>query len=115
MADVYEASDMRLGRSVAVKAFGSTLSAVSRPASSGDPVGALQHPNIVAFLMPALRVRLFCGDAAHRRNTGTRITHRLICEPPHGGRRDALAYVHSAGMVHRDASRQILCESSGHA
>lgn len=125
MADVYEASDMRLGRSVAVKVFRQHTELGGNEARQQREIqvlARLQHPNIVGVLDAgtqgvssfvvmqlidgvtlATRITTSALDLAEVRRIGAAVA-------------DALAYVHSAGMVHRDVKpANILCESSGHA
>jgi eukaryotic-like serine/threonine-protein kinase len=124
MADVYEASDMRLGRSVAVKVFrqqAELTGSEARQQREIQVLARLQHPNIVSVfdagtqgalsfvvmqlidgVTLATRITASALDLAEVRRVGTAVA-------------DALAYVHSAGMVHRDVKpANILCEFSGH-
>jgi eukaryotic-like serine/threonine-protein kinase len=124
MADVYEASDMRLGRSVAVKIFRQQAELSGNEARQQREIqvlARLQHPNIVSVfdagtqdglsfvvmqlidgVTLATRITAAAIDLAEVRRIGAAVA-------------DALAYVHSAGMVHRDIKpANILCESSGH-
>jgi serine/threonine protein kinase len=123
MADVYQASDMRLGRSVAVKISRHTelRGNEARQQREIQVLARLQHPNIVSVfdagtqdglsfvvmqlidgVTLAMRITTAPLDLAEVRRVGAAVA-------------DALAYVHSAGMVHRDVKpANILCESSGH-
>jgi serine/threonine protein kinase len=124
MADVYEASDMRLDRSVAVKIFRQQAELSGNEARQQREIqvlARLQHPNIVSVfdagtqdglsfvvmqlidgVTLATRITAAAIDLAEVRRVGAAVA-------------DALAYVHSAGMVHRDIKpANILCESSGH-
>jgi serine/threonine protein kinase len=124
MADVYEASDMRLGRSVAVKIFRQQTELSGNGARQQREIqvlARLQHPNIVSVfdagtqdglsfvvmqlidgVTLATRITAAALDFAEVRRVGAAVA-------------DALTYVHSAGMVHRDVKpANILCESSGH-
>ena len=124
MADVYEASDIRLGRSVAVKVFRQQTELSGNEARQRREIqvlARLQHPNIVSVfdagtqgavsfvvmqlidgVTLATRITASALDLAEVRRVGAAVA-------------DALAYVHSAGMVHRDVKpANILCEFSGH-
>jgi eukaryotic-like serine/threonine-protein kinase len=124
MADVYEAKDMRLGRSVAVKVFRQQAELTGNEARQEREIqvlARLQHPNIVSVFdagtqgaLSFVVMQLIDGVTL-----ATRITASAL-DLADAGRvgaavADALAYVHSAGMVHRDVKpANILCESSGH-
>jgi serine/threonine protein kinase len=124
MADVYEASDMRLDRSVAVKVFRQHTELSGNEARQQREIqvlARLQHPNVVSVfdagtqgalsfvvmqlidgVTLATRITAAALDLAEVRRVGAAVA-------------DALTYVHNAGMVHRDVKpANILCESSGH-
>jgi eukaryotic-like serine/threonine-protein kinase len=124
MADVYEASDMRLGRSVAVKVFRQHTELSGNEARQQREIqvlARLQHPNIVSVFdagsqgaLSFVVMQLIDGVTLATRITASALE---LAEVQRVGAAvaDALAYVHRAGMVHRDVKpANILCESSGH-
>ncbi|GAA3124711.1 hypothetical protein GCM10010521_09430 [Streptomyces rameus] len=122
MADVYEAVDTRLRRPVAVKVFrpGPDPQAEDRLTAEAVLLARLQHPGLVTvydagrhddrtYLVmqlvkgPTLRGLLECGALPERRvvDVGAALAR-------------ALAYVHRAGVVHRDVKpSNILLDTAG--
>ena len=124
MADVYEASDVRLGRSVAVKIFRQQTelsSSEARQQREIQVLARLQHPNVVSVFDAGTQdgssfvvMQLIDGVTLATRITAAALG---LAEVRRVGMAvaDALTYVHSAGLVHRDVKpANILCESSGH-
>jgi eukaryotic-like serine/threonine-protein kinase len=123
MADVYEAADMRLGRSVAVKVFRQQTELSGNEARQQREIqvlARLQHPNIVSVFdagtedgLSFVVMQLIDGVTLARRITASALE---LAEVRRVGAAvaDALAYVHSADMVHRDVKpANILCASNG--
>ncbi|MFE4965905.1 protein kinase [Streptomyces sp. NPDC056660] len=122
MADVYEGVDTRLRRSVAVKVFrpGPDSQTEDRLTAEAVLLARLQHPGLVtvydagrhddrAYLVmqlikgPTLRSLLACGALPERRvvDVGAALAR-------------VLAYVHRAGVVHRDVKpSNILLDAAG--
>lgn len=122
MADVYEGVDTRLRRPVAVKVFrpGPDPQTEDRLTAEAVLLGGLQHPGLVTvydagrhddrtYLVmqlikgPTLRGLLECGALPERRvaDVGAALAR-------------ALAYVHRAGVVHRDVKpSNILLDAAG--
>ncbi|HET9303416.1 MAG TPA: serine/threonine-protein kinase [Propionibacteriaceae bacterium] len=124
MADVYEASDMRLGRSVAVKVFRQHTELSGNEARQQREIqvlARLQHPNIVSVFdagaegaVSFVVMQLIDGVTLATRIAASALDVAEVCRIG-AAVADALAYVHSADMVHRDVKpANILCESSGH-
>ena len=124
MADVYEASDIRLGRSVAVKIFRQQAELSGNEARQQREIqvlARLQHPNIVSVFDAGTQggLSFVVMQLIHGVTLATRITASALelAEVRRVGAAvaDALAYVHSADMVHRDVKpANILYESNGH-
>jgi eukaryotic-like serine/threonine-protein kinase len=123
MADVYEAADMRLGRSVAVKVFRQQTELSGNEARQQREIqvlARLQPPNIVSVFdagteggLSFVVMQLIDGVTLARRITASALE---LAEVRRVGAAvaDALAYVHSADMVHRDVKpANILCASNG--
>ena len=124
MAEVYEANDGRLGRRVAVKVFrGETDIATSQARQQLEiqALARLQHPNIVGVFdagtdagVSFVVMQLIDGVTLAERTRGSALAP---AETARVGRAvaDALAHVHSFGMVHRDIKPgNILCGVNGH-
>ena len=123
MAEVYEANDGRLGRRVAVKVFrGETDIATSQARQQLEiqALARLQHPNIVGVFdagtdagVSFVVMQLIDGVTLAERTRGSALAP---AETARVGRAvaDALAHVHSFGMVHRDIKPgNILCRVNG--
>ena len=123
MAEVYEANDGRLGRRVAVKVFrGETDIATSQARQQLEirALARLQHPNIVGVFdagtdagVSFVVMQLIDGVTLAERTRGSALAP---AETARVGRAvaDALAHVHSFGMVHRDIKPgNILCGVNG--
>jgi serine/threonine protein kinase len=123
MAEVYEANDGVLGRRVAVKVFGGETDIAMSQARQQLEIRALarlQHPNIVAVFDAGIGagvsfvvMQLIDGVTLAER---TRRSAFSLAETARVGwaLADALAHVHSLGMVHRDIKPgNILCGANG--
>ena len=123
MAEVYDANDGRLGRRVAVKVFrGETDIATSQARQQLEirALARLQHPNIVAVFdagtdagVSFVVMQLIDGVTLAERTRGSALGP---AETARVGRAiaDALAHVHSLGMVHRDIKpANIMCGADG--
>jgi serine/threonine protein kinase len=123
MAEVYEANDGVLGRRVAVKIFGGETDIATSQARQQLEIQALarlQHPNIVAVFdagtdagVSFVVMQLIEGVTLAERTRGSAFASG---ETARVGRAvaDALAHVHSLGMVHRDIKPgNILCGANG--
>jgi eukaryotic-like serine/threonine-protein kinase len=123
MAEVFEANDGVLGRRVAVKVFRDETDIATSQARQQLEIQALarlQHPNIVAVFdagtdagVSFVVMQLIEGVTLAERTRGSAL-------PPAETARvgtavaDALAHVHSLGMVHRDIKPgNILCAGNG--
>ncbi len=115
MADVYRARDTELGRDVAVKVFRDdlgTVADVQRREREIRLLGALSHPGLIGIHDAGtlehggrsrryLVMELIEGRSLGHRLTGGPLTPRQAAEV--GAQLgDALSYVHSRGIVHRD-------------
>jgi eukaryotic-like serine/threonine-protein kinase len=125
MAEVYRATDVKHGRSVAVKLLGPDIGyslAVDRFMREIEIAARLQHPNILPvfdsgkaggmlyYIMPfvdggSLRDRLRAEP-----HLPTDEVVRIVQEVA-----DALAYAHQRNVVHRDIKPENILFSSGHA
>ena len=123
MAEVYEANDGVLGRRVAVKIFRDETDIATSQARQQLEIQALarlQHPNIVAVFdagtdagVSFVVMQLIDGLTLAERTKGSALAP---AETARIGRpvADALAHVHSLGMVHRDIKPgNILCGANG--
>jgi eukaryotic-like serine/threonine-protein kinase len=123
MADVYEAHDGVLGRRVAVKVFRDETdieTSRARQQLEIQALGRLQHPNIVAVFDAGIDgdvsfvvMQLIDGVTLAERARASALAPAEIARV---GRAvaDALAHVHSFGMVHRDIKPgNIMCGANG--
>ncbi|SDH52443.1 Serine/threonine protein kinase [Actinokineospora alba] len=123
MADVHEATDVRLGREVAVKLFrrraeGETA---ARLDSEARLLGGLSHPGLLRVFdvapdndRPYLVMQLVRGRTLRREIDGGPLDPQRAARL--GARlADTLAYVHSQGIMHRDVkpSNVLLSETVG--
>ncbi|MFD3656096.1 protein kinase [Streptomyces sp. NPDC058620] len=109
-ADVYEGTDLRLGRSVAVKMFRPGADAVLEERFRDEAVllARLQHPGLVTVYDAGrhedrsyLIMQLVRGPTLRQELAATPMTPESVARL--GVRlADALAHVHAAGIVHRD-------------
>jgi eukaryotic-like serine/threonine-protein kinase len=123
MAQVYQGTDGVLGRQVAVKVFNAGTDIATSQARQQLEIRALarlQHPNIVAVFdagtdagVSFVVMQLIDGVTLAERTRGSALAP---AETARVGRAiaDALAHVHSLGMVHRDIKPgNILCGADG--
>jgi eukaryotic-like serine/threonine-protein kinase len=125
MADVYSAHDSVLGRSVAVKVLRRSVAegrALARFRHEAEAAAGLAHPNIVPLFdiamggdMPFIVMELVAGE------TLSEVIWRDAPLPPERAAEigeavaDALAFAHTAGIVHRDVkSGNIMLTPWGH-
>ena len=111
MADVYRATDLVLGRVVAVKLLREVTAEGSereRFTSEARTLAALNHPNLTTVLdagvageRPYLVMELVDGPTLGECCAGTALERRRVVHI--GGQlADALAYAHGSGVIHRD-------------
>jgi eukaryotic-like serine/threonine-protein kinase len=123
MAQVYQGTDGVLGRQVAVKVFNAgtdIATCLARQQLEIRALARLQHPNIVAVFdagtdagVSFVVMQLIDGVTLAERTRGSALAP---AETARVGRAiaDALAHVHSLGMVHRDIKPgNILCGADG--
>lgn len=123
MAEVYEADDGVLGRQVAVKVFRDETDITTSQARQRLEIQALaqlQHPNIVAVFdagtdagVSFVVMQLIDGATLAERTRGLTLAP---AETARIGRSvaNALAHVHSLGIVHRDIKPgNIMCAANG--
>ncbi|QNE77611.1 protein kinase [Streptomyces finlayi] len=109
-ADVYEGTDLLLGRSVAVKVFRPGTDALLEERFHDEAVllARLQHPGLVTVYDAGrhesrsyLIMQLVQGPTLRQELAGTPMTPESVARLG-GHLADALAHVHAAGIVHRD-------------
>jgi serine/threonine protein kinase len=123
MAQVRRATDTVLGRDVAVKIFREDLDeeSAARARTEMQTLAALTHPNLVAVhdagtwgdSQPYLVMELVEGPTLAACCLDGSLTRERIADIG-AGLADALAYVHSQGVVHRDVKpANVLVSPSG--
>ena len=108
MADVFEASDLRLARRVAVKSCRATGQDTLDLVAEAELLAALSHPGLLTLYdfgfdgpRPFLVLQLAAGGTLRDRlDTGALTTDRVA--EIGIGIADVLSYVHAEGIVHRD-------------
>ena len=108
MADVFEASDLRLARRVAVKSCRATGQPTMDLAAEAEMLAALDHPGLLTVYdfgfdgpRPFMVLQLATGGSLRDRlDTGALTTDRVA--EIGAGIADVLSYVHAEGIVHRD-------------
>lgn len=108
MADVFEASDLRLARRVAVKSCRATGQDTLDLVAEAELLAALDHPGLLTVYdfgfdgpRPFLVLQLASGGSLRDRlDTGDLTTDRVA--EIGLGIADVLSYVHAEGIVHRD-------------
>ncbi|MEU2549991.1 protein kinase [Streptomyces roseolus] len=121
-ADVYEGTDLRLRRPVAVKVFrpDGAAGAEERFDGEGRLLARLQHPGLITVYdcgrddgTPYLVMELVRGTTLRRRIAAAALASAEACRIG-AALASALAHVHEAGVVHRDVKpANILLDEAG--
>jgi len=125
MGRVFEASDVKHGRSVAIKVLDPELAAAIGPArfrAEIETAARLSHPHIVPlfdsgeadglfyYVMPLLAGESLRGRIQRERQLPIEDAIRIAREVS-----DALRYAHEQGLVHRDVKPENIALTGGHA
>ncbi|HET9253032.1 MAG TPA: serine/threonine-protein kinase, partial [Candidatus Eisenbacteria bacterium] len=125
MGQVFEARDLKHGRSVAIKVLDPEVAQAIGPArfrAEIETAARLVHPHIVPlfdsgeaagllyFVMPLLAGESLRRRLERERQLPIEDAVRIACEAG-----DALRYAHDQGLVHRDVKPENIVLSDGHA